>query len=121
MSTKKVNIYGQANADGVIHLAFVGTEEELQAQIDKDYEEAVAKIKQAYVKYQTEFDKVKDVDLTNLTEENIEDAAKHVYYKKMLFKTEHDLEDFKKPSVQDGTYFLLEHIGKLPELEEREK
>lgn len=117
---KKVNVYGQANADGVIHLAFVGTEEELQAQIDKDYEAAVAKIKEAYEKYQAEFESVKGVDLTHLNADNIEDAAKHVYYKKMMLKTMHDLENFKKPTVQDGTYFLLEHVGKLPELEERD-
>lgn len=120
MATKnKINIYGQANADGVIHLAFVGTEEELQAQIDKDYAAAVEQIKATYAKYQKEFEKVKDADLTHLNADNIEQAAQHVYYKKMMLKTMHDLETFKKPTVQDGTYFILEHIGKLPELEER--
>lgn len=118
---KKVNIYGQADENGIIRLAFVGTEEELQAQIDKDYAETVAKIKEAFAKYEEEFNKVKDVDLNHLNAENIEDAAKYVWNKKMMLKTMHDLEIFKKPSVKDGTYFLLEHIGKLPVLEERDK
>lgn len=121
MSTKKVNIYGQADENGVIRVAFVGTEEELQAQIDKDYEDTVAKIKETYAKYEEDFNKVKDVDLNHLNAENIEDAAKYVWNKKMMLKTMHDLENFKKPTVQDGTYFLLDYVGKVPVLEEREK
>lgn len=117
MSIKK--IFGQADENGVIHLAFVGTEEELQAQIDKDYDAAVKAIKDNYAKYQAEVEKVKDVDLTHLHAENIEDACKYVWNKKMALKAMRDLEDFKKPTVKDGTYFILDYIGKLPVMEER--
>lgn len=117
MTTEK--IFGQADENGMIRVAFVGTEEELQAQIDKDYADAVKRANEALDKYKEEFEKVKDVDLTNLTEENIEDAAKHVWNKKMILKTERDLAAFKKPSVQDGTYFILQYIGKPIQLEER--
>lgn len=117
MSTKK--IFAQADENGVIHIAFVGTEEELQAQMDKDYAEAVAKIKENYTKYQAEVEKIKGLDLTHLNAENIEEACKYVWNKKMVFKTLHDLETFKKPTVKDGTYFVLPYVGKLPEMEER--
>lgn len=117
MTTEK--IFGQADENGMIRVAFVGTEEELQAQIDKDYADAVKRANETLEKYKAEFEKVKDVDLLHLTEENIEDAAKHVWNKKMILKTEHDLAAFKKPTVQDGTYFILQYIGKPIELEER--
>lgn len=117
MNTEK--IFGQADENGMIRVAFVGTEEELQAQIDKDYAEAVKRANEALNKYKEEFEKVKDADLLHLTEENIEDAAKHVWNKKMILKTERDLAAFKKPSVQDGTYFILQYIGKPIQLEER--
>ena len=49
----------------------------------------------------------------------MEDAAKFVHYTKMLLKTKKDLANFKKPTVADGTYFVLNCIGKLPQLEEK--
>lgn len=117
MSTK--TIFGQADENGNIRVAFVGTEEELQAQIDKDYAEAVKRAEEALNKYKEEFKKVESVDLHNLTQENIEDACKHVWNKKMILKTKHDLKEFKKPTVKDGTYFILQYIGKPLELEEK--
>lgn len=117
MSIKK--IFGQADENGTIRIAFVGTEEELQAQIDKDYAEAVKRAEEALAKYKEEAEKAKGVDFSNLTPENVEEACKYAWNKKMAFKTEHDLKEFKKPTVKDGTYFILEYIGKLPEMEER--
>lgn len=117
MSIKKV--FGQMDENGLIRVAFVGSDEELQAQIDKDYAEVVAKIEQAIKKYEEELAKLKGVDLTNLTAENIEDAAKLVHYTKMLLKTKKELGEFKKPTIQDGTYFLLDYVGKAPQLEEK--
>lgn len=116
MSIKKV--FGQMDENGLIRVAFVGSDEELQAQIDKDYAEVVAKIEQAIKKYEEELAKLK-VDLTKLTAENIEDAAKLVHYTKMLLKTKKELGEFKKPTIQDGTYFLLDYVGKAPQLEEK--
>ena len=118
MSIEK-NVFGQMDGNGVIRVAFVGTEEELQAQIDKDYAELVAKAKEAIAKYEEELKKVEGVDLKNLTEKNIEDAAKFIHYTKMLLKTKKELAEFKKPTVQDGTYFVLDYIGKAPQLEEK--
>lgn len=118
MSIKK-KVFGQMDATGVLHIAFVGTEEELKSQIEKKYAETMQKIKDAHKKYQAEFEKVKDVDLLHLTAENIEDVAKHIYYKKMILKTIKDIADFKKPSVEDGTYFVLDYIGKAPQLEDK--
>ena len=112
-------VFGQLNENGVIRVAFVGTEEELQAQIDKDYADVVAKIQDAIGKYEAEIEKVKGVDFKHLTEENAEDAAKFVHYSKMLLKTKRELAAFKKPSIVDGTYFVLPYIGKLPELAEK--
>ena len=117
MTEKKV--FAQMDENGVIRVAFVGTEEELQAQMDKDFAELVAKVQEAIGKYEVELEKVKGVDLAHLTADNIEDAAKYIHYTKMLFKTKKELADFKKPTVQDGTYFVLPFIGKLPELVEK--
>ena len=89
MSTEK-KVFGQLDENGVVRVAFVGNEEELQAQIDKDYADVVAKIEDAIGKYKAELDNLK-VDFANLTAENIEDAAKFVHYKKMLLKTTKEL------------------------------
>lgn len=118
MSIEK-QVFGQMDENGVIRVAFVGTQEELQAQIDKDYADLVAKIQEAIGKYEAELEKVKGVDLAHLTADNIEDAAKYVHYTKMLLKTKKELSDFKKPSIADGTYFILDYIGKAPALEEK--
>lgn len=118
MSTEK-QVFGQLDNNGTLRVAFVGTKEELQGQIDKDYNELVAKVQEAITQYEAELEKVKGVDLANLTEENIEDAAKYVHYTKMLLKTKKELAAFKKPTIEDGTYFILDFIGKLPELEEK--
>jgi len=118
MSTEKL-VFGQMDENGGIRVAFVGTKEDLQAQIDKDYAELVAKVQEAIGKYEAELEKVKGVDLAHLTAENIEEAAKYVHYTKMLLKTKKELADFKKPTIEDGTYFVLDYIGKLPQLEEK--
>lgn len=117
MSIKQV--FGQMDENGAIRVAFVGTEEELQAQIDKDYAEVVEKAQEAIGRYEAELEKVKGVDLAHLSEDNVEDAAKYVHYTKMLLKTKRELCEFKKPSVKDGTYFILSYIGKLPELTDK--
>lgn len=118
MTTEK-KVFGQMDETGAIHVAFVGTEEELQAQIDKDYADEVAKIQETIGKYEAELEKVKGTDLAHSTEENIENAAKYVHYTKMLFGIKHQLAEFKKPTIADGTYFVLPFIGKLPELAEK--
>lgn len=117
MTEKKV--FGQMDETGTIRVAFVGTEEELQAQIDKDYADVVAKIQDAIGKYEMELEKVKGVDLAHLSEENIENAAKYVHFTKMLLKTKREWGEFKKPTIQEGTYFVLPYIGKMPQLEEK--
>ena len=114
--------FAQVDENGAVRIAFVGTEEELQAQIDKDYAEAVGKIKEAINKYKEELSKVQKVDFEHLTLENVEEAAKFVHYTKMLLKTEKELGEFKKPAVADGTYFVLDFIGKpLQMTEEKDK
>lgn len=117
MNIKKV--FGQMDESGLIRVAFVGNEEELQAQIDKDYSDLVAKVEGAIKQYEEELTKLKGIDLANLTAENIEDAAKYVHYTKMLLKTKKELAEFKKPTIQDGTYFVLNYVGKAPELVEK--
>ncbi len=114
-----IKVFGQMDEQGVIHVAFVGTEAELEAQIGKDYEKTVAKVKEDIGKYEAEIEKVKGVDLVHLTDSNIEDAAKYIHYTKMLLKTKKFLNEFKKPTIADGTYFVLNHIGKLPQMEEK--
>lgn len=118
MSIKK-KVFGQIDANGVLHIAFVGTEKELKEQIEKDYNEVCSKIKAAIKQYESELEKVKGVDLLHLTSENIENAAKYVHYTKMLLKTKKELGEFKKPSVEDGTYFVIDYIGKAPQLEDK--
>lgn len=114
-----IKVFGQMDEGGAIRVAFTGTEEQLEAQIGKDYEKTVAKIKEDIGKYEAELEKVKGVDLAHLTDKNIEDAAKYVHYTKMLLKTKAFLEGFKKPTIADGTYFVLSYIGKLPEMVEK--
>lgn len=116
MATRKH--YFQADENGVLHIAFVGTEEELQAQIDKDYNEAISKAQESLKKYQEELSKIK-VDLTNITIENIAEAKKFIFYKGQILQIEKDLKNFKKPTVNDGTYFVIDKIGKDLILEEK--
>lgn len=118
MNTEK-KVFGQMDENGAIRVAFVGTLAELEAQITKEYDGVVAKIKDAIGKYEAELEKLTNVDFAHLTPENIEDAAKFVHYSKMILKTKKELENFKKPTVADGTYFVLNYIGKLPQLEEK--
>lgn len=111
--------FAQVDSNGAVHVAFVGTEADLQAQIDKDYAEAVAKANDAIKKYEEELAKVEKVDFEHLNLDNIEEAAKYVHYTKMLLKTKKELAEFKKPDVKDGTYFVLDFIGKPLEMEEK--
>lgn len=111
--------FAQVDENGAVHIAFVGTEADLQAQIDKDYEATVGKIKEDIAKYKEELAKCEKVDFDKLTVDNIEEAAKIVHYTKMLLKTEKYLSEFKKPSVNDGTYFVLDFIGKPLKMEEK--
>lgn len=104
--------FAQVDENGAVRIAFVGTEEELQAQIDKDYAEAVKKINENLAKYKEELSKIGKVDFVELNLKNIDEAAKLVHYTRMLLKTENDLKEFKKPSIADGTYFVLDYIGK---------
>ena len=64
------NHYFQVDENGVLHLAFVGTEEELQGQIDKEYAEHIAKTKETLEKTKKELEALK-VDLNNITLENL--------------------------------------------------
>lgn len=116
MATKKH--FFQADENGVLHIAFVGTEEELQAQIDKDYSELIAKASESLGKYKEELKALENVDLANITAENIADAKKKIFYISQIIQTEQQLKNFKKPSIEDGTYFIVEKIGKDLTLEE---
>ena len=119
MDTNKKEVFGQLEDNGCVRVAFVGTLAELEAQITKEYDAVVVKIKDAIKKYEEELSKLKNVDFSNLTEQNVEEAAKFVHFTKMLLKTKKELANFKKPAVADGTYFVLNCIGKLPQLEDK--
>lgn len=108
----------QADENGALRIAFVGTEEELQAQIDKDYGEVIAKAKEGLEKCKKELEALKDVDLSNITPDNIAQAKKKIFYIGQIIQTEQQLKNFKKPTVNDGTYFIIEKIGKDLKLEE---
>ena len=111
------NHYFQVDENGVLHLAFVGTEEELQAQIDKEYAEHIAKTKETLEKTKKELEALK-VDLNNITLENLGQVRQFVLLKGQVLHLEKTLNTFKKPSVQDGTYFVINKIGKDLKLEE---
>lgn len=116
MATKKH--FFQADENGVLHIAFVGTEEELQAQMDKDYEGVVAEAIKTVGKYGEELKALEKVDLANITDENIADAKKKIFYISQLKQAEQQLRNLKKPTINDGTFFVIEKIGKDLTLEE---
>lgn len=109
--------FAQIAEGGAIHIVFVGTVEELKAQIKKDFEEMVSKAEEAIAKCKAELAKIKTPDLANITEENAEDAKKWIFYTAQLLKLEREVKEIKCPTINDGTYFILEHLGKCAEVE----
>lgn len=109
--------FAQIAEGGALHIVFVGTLDELKLQIKKDFEEMVSKAEEAIAKCKAELLKLKTPDLANITEENAEDAKKWIFYTAQLLKLEREVKDIKCPTINDGTYFILEHIGKCAEVE----
>ena len=109
--------FAQIAEGGALHIVFVGTLDELKVQIKKDFEEMVSKAEEAIAKCKAELLKLKTPDLANITEENAEDAKKWIFYTAQLLKLEREVKDIKCPTINDGTYFILEHIGKCAEVE----
>lgn len=109
--------FAQIAEGGALHIVFVGTVEELKAQIKKDFEEMIGKGEEAIAKCKTELAKLKTPDLANITEENAEDAKKWIFYTSQLLKLEREVKESKCPTINDGTYFILEHLGKCAEVE----
>lgn len=109
--------FAQLSESGALHIVFVGTVKELEAQIKKDFEEMIGKGEEAIAKCKTELAKLKTPDLANITEENAEDAKKWIFYTSQLLKLEREVKESKCPTINDGTYFVLEHLGKCAEVE----
>lgn len=102
--------------NGTVNIAFVGTEAELQAQMDKDFEELLDKAKSALKKYHEEFLKLSKPDFDNLEYKDIENLQKWVYYKIQILKSEKEIPQLKKPLIADNTFFTMHKIGKDIEL-----
>ena len=109
--------FAQLSESGALHIVFVGTVKELEAQIKKDFEEMISKGEEAITRCKAELAKLTMPDLANITEENAEEAKKWIFYTSQLLKLEREVKESKCPTINDGTYFVLEHLGKCAEVE----
>lgn len=108
----------QADKDGILHIAFVGTEEELQKQIDTEFDAELKKAQDELAKVNFELTKFNDLDLKDITIDNIGRLREFLLAKGKALQIENALKKAKKPSVADGTYFVIDKIGKDLVLEE---
>lgn len=111
--------FAQLNADGTLRIAFVGTKKELSAQIKKDFDAMLEQGKKALEQCQSELAKLPKPDLDSLSEESSENAKKWIFYKAQSLKIRREIKEAKCPTLEDGTYFILDYFGKEACLSEK--